>query len=95
MLEDVIQRGASSGAFAASPDSQQDVALAALSVWSATHGLTMLVIDRIPRPDLSTDDIISRLMGMVVAGMRQTPAEKSQAEKRPIEMAHRRKAATR
>ena len=94
VLEDVILRGASSGAFAVSPDSQQDVALAALSVWSATHGLTMLIIDRIPRPDLSIDDIISRLMGMVVAGMRQTPAEKSQGEKRPIQMARRKKVAT-
>lgn len=94
VLEDVILRGASSGAFAVSPDSQQDVALAALSVWSATHGLTMLIIDRISRPDLSIDDIISRLMGMVVAGMRQTPAEKIQGEKRPIQMTRRKKVAT-
>jgi AcrR family transcriptional regulator len=75
VLEDVILRGARSGAFAVSPDSLQDVALAALSVWSAAHGLTMLAIDKIPRADLPVDDMIERLLGMVVAGLRQTHAE--------------------
>jgi AcrR family transcriptional regulator len=75
VLEDVILRGARSGAFPVSPDSLQDVALAALSVWSATHGLTMLVIDKIPHADLSVDDMIDRLLGMVTAGLRQTCAE--------------------
>jgi AcrR family transcriptional regulator len=75
VLEDVILRGARSGAFTVSPDSLQDVALAALSVWSATHGLTMLAIDKIPRADLSAEDMISRLLGMVVTGLRKTHAE--------------------
>jgi AcrR family transcriptional regulator len=77
VLEDIILRGARSGAFAVSPDNLQDVALAALSVWSATHGLTMLAIDRIPRPELSVNDMISRLLGMVVAGLTQTHAEQA------------------
>jgi AcrR family transcriptional regulator len=75
VLEDVILRGARSGAFTVSPDSLQDVALAALSFWSATHGLTMLAIDKIPRPDLSVEDMISRLLGMVVVGLGQAHAE--------------------
>jgi AcrR family transcriptional regulator len=77
VLEEVILRGARSGAFAVSADNLQDVAVAALSVWSATHGLTMLVADKIPRADLSVDDMIERLLGMVVAGLRQAHAEPS------------------
>lgn len=75
VLEDVILRGARSGAFAVLPDSLQDVALAALAVWSATHGLTMLAIDKIPRADLPVDDMIERLLGMVLAGLRRAHAE--------------------
>jgi hypothetical protein len=75
VLEDVILRGARSGAFTVSPDSLQDVALAALSVWSATHGLTMLAIDKIPRADLSVEEMVSRLLGIVVVGLRQAHAE--------------------
>jgi len=75
VLEDVILRGARSGAFAVSPDSLQDVALAALAAWSASHGLTMLAIDRIPRADLSVDDMIERLLGIVLAGLRPAQAE--------------------
>jgi AcrR family transcriptional regulator len=77
VLEEVILRGARSGAFAVAPDGLQDVALAALSAWSAAHGLTMLAIDRIPRADLAVDDIIERLLGVVVAGLRHARAEPS------------------
>jgi AcrR family transcriptional regulator len=74
VLEDVILRGARSGAFAVSPDSAEDVSLAALVAWSAAHGLTMFAIDRIPRADLSVDDMIDRLLRMVVTGLRQGAA---------------------
>jgi AcrR family transcriptional regulator len=92
VLEEVILRGARSGAFAVLPDGpqpdghqsdgdqsdgHQDVALAALSVWSTAHGLTMLVIDKIPRADLAVDDIIERVLGMVVVGLRRGHAEAS------------------
>jgi AcrR family transcriptional regulator len=77
VLEKVILHGARSGAFAVSPDNSQDQALAALSVWSATHGLTMLVIDKIPRVDLSVDDMIEKLLHMVVAGLRRPRVEQS------------------
>ena len=46
VLEEVVLHGARSGAFAVSPDDPLDLDLAALSTWSATHGLTMLVIDK-------------------------------------------------
>jgi AcrR family transcriptional regulator len=77
VLEEVILRGARSGVFAVSPDDPQDLALAALSAWSAAHGLTMLVIDKIPRADLSVDDMIEKLLRMVVAGLRQPGPEQS------------------
>lgn len=70
VLEEVILRGARAGVFAVSPDEPQDVALTALSVWSATHGLTMLAIDKVPPADLSVDDMIERLLRMVIAGVR-------------------------
>ncbi len=69
VLEHVILQGARSGAFDVPPDDPKALALAALSVWSATHGLTMLAIDSIPRPDLSVDDMIDALLSMVVAGL--------------------------
>jgi AcrR family transcriptional regulator len=77
VLEDAVLRGARSGVFAVSPDSPNDLALAALSAWSAAHGLTMLVIDKIPPADLSVDDMIEKLLRMVVAGLRQTGTEPS------------------
>jgi AcrR family transcriptional regulator len=77
VLEDVILRGAQAGVFAVSPDKPQDVALAALAVWSSSHGLTMLAIDGIPRAELSVNDMIGWLLRMVVAGLRQPSADQS------------------
>jgi len=74
VLADVILHGARSGAFAVSPENTEDVGTAALSVWSATHGLTMLAIDRIPPPDLSIDAMIERLLRIVVTGLRKPRA---------------------
>lgn len=71
VLEEVILRGARAGAFAASPDDPQELVLTALAVWSATHGLTMLAIDKVPPAGLSVDDMIERLLRMVVAGVRK------------------------
>ena len=58
VLEDVIRRGARAGLFAVSPDDPEDVAAAALSVWSATHGLTMLAIDKVSPTNLSIDKAV-------------------------------------
>lgn len=77
VLEDAILRGARAGVFAVSPDSPHDAILAAFAAWSAVHGLTMLVIDRIPKAVLSLDDMIDRLLRMVVAGLRKHVAEPS------------------
>ncbi len=71
VLEEVIARGARSGVFAVAPDNPQDQVLAALSFWSAVHGLTMLVIDNIPKADLSVDDMIERLLRTLIEGLRR------------------------
>jgi AcrR family transcriptional regulator len=77
VLENAILRGARDGVFSVSPDSPHDVILAAFAAWSAVHGFTMLVIDRIPKAALSLDDMIDRLLRMVVAGLRKPGAETS------------------
>jgi AcrR family transcriptional regulator len=71
VLEEVILRGARAGVFAASPDDSEDLALTALAVWSATHGLTMLAIDKVAPVGLTVDDMIERLLRMVVTGVRR------------------------
>jgi AcrR family transcriptional regulator len=71
VLEEVILRGARAGVFAVSPDEPQDVALTALSVWSATHGLTMLAIDKVAPMGLTVDDMIERLLFMIIGGVRR------------------------
>jgi hypothetical protein len=53
------------------------VILAAFSAWSAVHGLTMLVIDRIPKAELALDDMMDRLLRMIAAGLRKPSAERS------------------
>ncbi|WP_243048824.1 TetR/AcrR family transcriptional regulator [Dyella sp. RRB7] len=77
VLDDVILQGARSGAFAVSPDNSQERELATLSVWSATHGLTMLVLDNIPRAHLTVEDMIDRMLRMVLGGLQQPAAPAS------------------
>ena len=74
VLEDVILQGARAGIFAVSPESLKDLALAALSVWAAAHGLTMLILDRLARPDLSIEDMIEKVLWTVVQGLRSHPS---------------------
>jgi hypothetical protein len=76
VLEDIILRGARAGAFAVSPDDRKDLAklaLAALSMWSAAHGLTMLIIDHLTRSDLSIDDMIETVLRTVTYGLTHAP----------------------
>jgi AcrR family transcriptional regulator len=79
VLEGAILRGARAGVFAVAPDSQRDVILAAFAAWSAVHGLTMLVIDRIPKAELSLDQMIDRLLRMIAASLRKSGAPQSSA----------------
>jgi AcrR family transcriptional regulator len=70
-LEEVILRGARSGAFAVSPESPQDYILAAHVFWSAVHGLTMLAIDRLMAPGVTVDDMIEKLLRTLIEGLRR------------------------
>jgi AcrR family transcriptional regulator len=70
VLEQIIWRGARAGVFSVSPDNSEDLALAALSVWSAAHGLTMLIIDHLTRPDVSMEDMIERVLRTATQGLR-------------------------
>ena len=87
VLEEVIRRGARSGVFAVSPDSPQDQILAALSFWSAVHGLTMLAIDNLSGTDLPIDDRIERLLRTLVDGLGQASASNSQVTRRKPRLA--------
>ncbi len=71
VLEEVIERGARSGAFAVSADSREDQILAAHAFWSAVHGLTMLVIDELLAPNVSVDKLIERLLRTQINGLRR------------------------
>jgi len=75
VLEDAILRGAQSGIFAASPDNPHELALTSLSVWSAVHGLTMLVIDKLAQRGLTVDEMIEKLLRMVIEGLRRPAAK--------------------
>jgi AcrR family transcriptional regulator len=71
VLEDIIQRGARSGVFAIPADSLKDQILAAHVVWSAVHGLTTLVIDRLVAPGVTVDDMIEKLLRTLIEGLRR------------------------
>jgi AcrR family transcriptional regulator len=70
VLDEIILRGAESGAFAVSAKSEKDLAIASLSVWSAVHGLTLLVIDGLTGLDLTVDSLVTRLIRMLCDGLR-------------------------
>lgn len=70
VLDEIILRGAESGAFAVSAKSEKDLAIASLSVWSAVHGLTLLMIDGLTGPDLTVDSLVTRLIRMLCDGLR-------------------------
>jgi AcrR family transcriptional regulator len=69
VLDEIILRGAQSGAFAVSPKSKSALAIASLAVWSAVHGLTLLVIDGLTDSELKIDTLVARLTRMLIDGL--------------------------
>jgi AcrR family transcriptional regulator len=69
VLDEIILRGAESGAFAVSPQSKSELAIAALSVWSAVHGLTLLIIDELTGSELTVDTLVARLLRLLIDGL--------------------------
>jgi AcrR family transcriptional regulator len=64
VLEEIILRGARAGIFRVSVDDKRDLASTTLSVWSAVHGLTMLMIDNLVGPNLAKQEMVERMIEM-------------------------------
>jgi AcrR family transcriptional regulator len=69
VLEDIILRGARSGLFAVAPKNQDALEIAALSCWSAVHGLTMLVIDKKADTTLPVRKLVKGLTEHMLDGL--------------------------
>jgi AcrR family transcriptional regulator len=69
VLDEIILRGAETGAFAISAGSKNELAIAALSIWSAVHGLTLLVIDALTGSELAIDALVERLVRTLLEGL--------------------------
>jgi AcrR family transcriptional regulator len=69
VLEEIVLRGARSGALAASPDSKEEIASAVLSLWSAVHGLTMFVIDDVAGSTMPIQILVDRLLRTQLDGL--------------------------
>jgi AcrR family transcriptional regulator len=83
-FDEMIVRGARSGDFAISPNSTPDIALTRLSIWSAAHGLTLLIIDRLAGCEFSTDEMVERSIAIQLEGLRSllTPGQ-PRSDKQP------------
>jgi len=69
VLEDIVRRGAAIGAFAVSPTSESELAAATLAIWSAVHGLTLLVIDEVAGPQIAVNTAVDDLMRFQFQGL--------------------------
>ncbi|MGH6819138.1 MAG: TetR/AcrR family transcriptional regulator [Methylovirgula sp.] len=69
VLNEIILRGAETGAFAISARSKDELAIAALAIWSAVHGLTLLVIDALTGSELAIDALVERLVRTLLEGL--------------------------
>ncbi len=74
VLQGIIRRGAGAGTFAVAAEDERAIALATLSAWSAVHGLTMLIIDGVAGPGFAVEEMIERVIGIEVAGLRSFSA---------------------
>jgi AcrR family transcriptional regulator len=70
VLEQIIERGARTGAFAVSPDDPRRLAIAALTAWSAVHGLTTLVIDSLASPQIPVEVLAEGVATIVIDGLK-------------------------
>jgi AcrR family transcriptional regulator len=70
VLGEAILRGSREGRFAAPPDDQTALDLAALSAWSLVHGLTMLVIDGLAGSD-ALPSVPERVARTLLDGIRK------------------------
>jgi AcrR family transcriptional regulator len=72
VLEGIITRGAQAGVFALTPNDALDHAIAVMTAWSAVHGLTMLVIDKVVDPRVPVEVLAGGLAAIVRNGLRES-----------------------
>lgn len=70
VLEAIIERGVRSGAFTIDINDTRGQTIAALTAWSAVHGLTLLIIDGVAPPHASPDELIKGVTETVLDGLR-------------------------
>jgi len=70
VLEDIIRRGARSGAFAVSPDESRDQARVVFFTWSVVHGLSMALLDGFAGTEIAVDDLVKLVERAVLDGLR-------------------------
>ena len=70
VFKDIVYRGAHEGIFAVSSENKKGVHIAALSAWSAVHGLTLLAIEsRTGSPPLRIERIVKTLTRTFLYGL--------------------------
>jgi AcrR family transcriptional regulator len=70
ILAQIIREGACSGDFAISVENEGQVALATFTVWSAAHGLTMLIIDKLTGQHVPVQTAIKLAIQIQLDGLR-------------------------
>ena len=70
ILEGIITRGAQAGAFTINPGDPVEHAVAVMAAWSAMHGLTMLVIDKVADPQIPVEALVGGVAAIVRNGLR-------------------------
>jgi AcrR family transcriptional regulator len=71
ILEGIITRGAQAGLFAINASDPLDHAVAVMTAWSAVHGLTMLVIDKVADPQVPVEALVGGVAAIVRNGLRE------------------------
>ena len=61
VLEEIIRRGAQSGALAVSPDDPLDQGKVVFFAWSVVHGLSMALLDGFAEGQLTVDDLVNEI----------------------------------
>jgi len=69
VLQEIVLRGAQSGFLAVSPENAGALGMASLTLWSAVHGLTMLIIEKRTGPELTVDQMTERMMRTLLEGL--------------------------
>ena len=70
VLEGIIARGAQAGLFAIAADDTRANAVAVITAWSAVHGLTTLVIDKVADPQVPLEVLVGGLAAIVLNGLK-------------------------